>query len=71
MDWAGKDINLNLNQADLIEAKILLEDKLGVPKSWFASYGRQHIKDPATEAMYQTDLNALQQAGLGKSVARI
>jgi len=55
----------------LIEAKILLEDKLGVPKSWFASYGRQHIKDPATEAMYQTDLNALQQAGLGKSVARI
>ena len=29
---SGKDSNFNLNQADLIKAKILLEDKLGVPK---------------------------------------
>ena len=50
----GKDSNFNLNQAELIKAKLLLEDKLGVPKSWFASYGRQHIKDPAMEAMYST-----------------
>ena len=35
----GKDSNFNLNQADLIKAKILLEDNLGVPKSWFAQFG--------------------------------
>ncbi len=33
----GKDCNFNLNQADLIKASIVLEDKLGVPKWWFAS----------------------------------
>ncbi len=33
---SGNDSNFNLNQADLIKAKILLEDKLGVPKAWFA-----------------------------------
>ena len=64
---SGKDSNFNLNQADLIKAKILLEDKLGVPKSWFASYGREHIKDPATAAMYQNKLNELQQQGFGVS----
>ena len=37
----GKDSNFNLNQADLIKAKILLEDKLGVTKSWFAQFGRE------------------------------
>ena len=64
---SGKDSNFNLNQADLIKAKILLEDKLGVPKSWFASYGREHIKDPATASMYQNKLNELQQQGFGAS----
>ena len=64
---SGKDSNFNLNQADLIKAKILLEDKLGVPKSWFASYGREHIKDPATASMYQNKLNELQQQGFGVS----
>ncbi len=63
----GKDSNFNLNQADLIKAKILLEDKFGVPKSWFASYGREHIKQPATAAMYQNKLNELQQTGFGVS----
>ncbi len=37
---SGMDSNFNLNQADLIKAKKLLEDKLGVPKAWFASNGR-------------------------------
>ncbi len=64
---SGKDSNFNLNQTDLIKAKILLEDKLGVTKSWFASYGREHIKDSATASMYQNELNKLQQQGFGVS----
>jgi hypothetical protein len=42
----GKDRNLNLHQSGLIKAKILLEEKLCVLKSWFASYGRERIKNP-------------------------
>ena len=36
------DSNFNLNQGLMIQAKILMEDKLGVPKSFFATYGRQN-----------------------------
>ncbi len=55
---SGKDTNFKLNQADLITAKILMEDILGVPKAWFAT---------ATAAMYQNKLNKLQQQGFGAS----
>ena len=67
----GKDSNFNLNQADLIKAKILLEDKLGVPKSWFASYGREHIKDARVLDLYRNKMNELQQEGFGSSMAGI
>ncbi len=58
--------NFNLNQADLIKAKILLEDKLGVPKSWFASYGREGKPQNVID-LYQNKLNELQQQGFGVS----
>ena len=35
------DSNFNINQAMLIKAKILLEDKLGVPKTFFTTYGNK------------------------------
>ncbi len=38
-----------------------------MPKSWFTSYGREHIKDPATATMYQNKLNELQQQRFGVS----
>ena len=63
---SGKDSNFNLNQADLIKAKILLEDKLGVPKSWFASYGREGKPQNVID-LYQNKLNELQQQGFGAS----
>ena len=63
---SGKDSNFNLNQADLIKAKILLEDKLGVPKSWFASYGREGKPQNVID-LYQNKLNELQQQGFGVS----
>ena len=63
---SGKDSNVNLNQADLIKAKILLEDKLGVPKSWFASYGREGKPQNVID-LYQNKLNELQQQGFGAS----
>ena len=62
----GKDSNFNLNQADLIKVKILLEDKLGVPKSWFARYGREGRPQSDID-MYQNKLNELQQQGFGAS----
>ncbi len=63
---SGKDSNFNLNQADLIKAKILLEDKLGVPKSWFASYGREGKPQNVID-LYKNKLNELQQQGFGVS----
>ena len=62
----GKDSNFNLNQADLIKAKILLEDKLGVPKSWFAQFGREG-KPQSVIDLYKNKLNELEQQGFGMS----
>ena len=39
----------------MIQAKILLEDKMGVPKTFFAAYGRQK-KQPTEIAMYENKL---------------
>ena len=60
------DSNFNINQAMLIKAKILLEDRLGVPKTFFTTYGKQN-QSPAENAMYQNKLNELQQQGFGMS----
>ena len=60
------DSNLNINQAMLIKVKILIEDKLGVSKTFFTTYGKQN-QSPAENAMYQNKLNELQQQGFGMS----
>ena len=60
------DTNFNINQASLIKAKILLEDKLGVPKSWFTSYGR--AGQPSSDiSMYEAKLRELEQQGFGST----
>jgi hypothetical protein len=64
------DANFNINQASLIKAKILLEDRLGVPKSWFASYGRAG-QAPNDANMYETKLKELEQQGFGSSSSGI
>jgi hypothetical protein len=60
------DSNFNINQGLMIQAKILMEDKMGVPKTFFASYGRQN-KQPTEIAMYENKLNELEQQGFGLS----
>ena len=60
------DSNFNINQGLMIQAKILMEDKTGVPKTFFAAYGRQN-KQPAEIAMYENKLNELEQQGFGLS----
>ena len=60
------DSNFNLNQGLMVQAKILMEDKLGVPKSFFATYGRQN-KTPEENAMYENKLKELEQQGFGLS----
>ena len=60
------DSNFNLNQGLMIQAKILMEDKVGVPKSFFATYGR-HNKTPEENAMYENQLIESEQQGFGLS----
>ena len=60
------DSNFNINQGLMIQAKILMEDKMGVPKTFFASYGRQN-KQPTEIAMYENKLNELEQQEFGLS----
>ena len=35
----------NIRQAELIKAKYLLQDKFGMPTSWFTSFGLDGLKD--------------------------
>ena len=50
----------------MIQAKILMEDKTGVPKTFFANYERQN-KTPEENAMYENKLKELEQQGFGLS----
>ena len=60
------DSNFNINQGMLIKAKILLEDKFGVPKTFFTTYGK--AGQPAADiTMYENKLRELQQQGFGMS----
>ena len=67
MKWSLKlDSNFNINQGMLIKAKILLEDKFGVPKTFFTTYGK--AGQPAADiTMYENKLRELQQQGFGIS----
>ena len=60
------DSNFNINQGLMIQAKILMENKMGVPKSFFATYGRQN-KTPEENAMYENKWKELEQQGFGLS----
>ena len=64
------DSNFNINQANLIKAKILMEDRLGVPKSFFTTYGRASEK-ASDIAMYEQKLNELKQQGFGSTISGI
>ena len=50
----------------MIQAKILMEDKMGVPKTFFTTYGRQN-KQPTEIAMYESKLKELEQQGFDLS----
>ena len=63
------DSNFNLNQAELIRLKILLE-KAGAKPEWFKSYGRAS-ETPSDITMYESKLKELEQQGFGMSHAGI
>ena len=60
------DNMFNIRQAELIKVKYLLQDKFGLPTSWFTSFGLDSIKDPTIIPIMQTKLKALEQQGFGK-----
>lgn len=59
------DSDFNINQAMLIKAKILLEDKLGVPKEFFTKYGIDSLT-PDEIKLYQQKQSELQAQGFGR-----
>ena len=60
------DSQFNIKQASLIKAKILAEDHLGIPKSFFTTYGREGT--PANDIeLYESTLKSLEQQGFGHS----
>ena len=63
------DSNFNINQAELIRLKILLE-KAGAKPEWFTSYGRAS-ETPSDITMYKSKLKELEQQGFGMSHAGI
>ena len=63
--WEGQQLQPESSRLD--QGEDTTGGEIRCAKSWFASYGREHIKDPATAAMYQNKLNELQQQGFGVS----
>ena len=59
------DSNFNINQAELIRLKILLE-KTGAKPEWFTTYGRAS-ETPTDIIMYENKLREFQQQGFGMS----
>ena len=56
----------NIRQAELIKAKYLLQDKFGLPTSWFTSFGLDSIQDPTIIPIMKNKLHELEQQGFGK-----
>jgi hypothetical protein len=56
----------NIRQAELIKAKYLLQDKFGLPTSWFTSFGLESIQDPTIIPIMKNKLHELEQQGFGK-----
>jgi Phospholipase A2-like domain len=61
----------NIRQAELIKVKYLLQDKFGLPTSWFTSFGLDSIKDPTIIPIMQAKLKELEQQGFGKQKRKI
>ena len=55
----------NIRQAELIKAKYLLQDKFGLPTSWFTSFGLDSIQDPTIIPIMKNKLHELEQQGFG------
>ena len=60
------DNMFNIRQAELIKVKYLLQDKFGLPTSWFTSFGLDSIKDPTIIPIMQAKLKELEQQGFGR-----
>ena len=58
------DNMFNIRQAELIKVKYLLQDKFGLPTSWFTSFGLDSIKDPTIIPIMQAKLKELEQQGV-------
>ena len=59
------DNMFNIRQAELIKLKYLLQDKFGLPTTWFTSFGLDSIKDPTIIPIMQAKLKELEQQGFG------
>lgn len=66
----GLDNMFNIRQAELIKAKYLLQDKFGMPTSWFTSFGLDSIKDKSLIPVMEAKLKELEQKGLGRKVVK-
>lgn len=62
----GLDNMFNIRQAELIKAKYLLQDKFGMPTSWFTSFGLESLKDKSLIPVMADKLKSLEQEGFGK-----
>ena len=60
------DNMFNIRQAELIKLKYLLQDKFGLPTTWFTSFGLDSIKDPTIIPIMQAKLKELEQSGFGR-----
>ena len=64
----GLDNMFNIRQAELIKAKYLLQDKFGMPTTWFTTFGIDGMKDKSLIPVMADKLKELEQEGFGKKV---
>ena len=62
----GLDNMFNIRQAELIKAKYLLQDKFGMPTTWFTTFGIDGMKDKSLIPVMADKLKELEQEGFGK-----
>lgn len=62
----GLDNMFNIRQAELIKAKYLLQDKFGMPTTWFTTFGIDGMKDKSLIPVMVDKLKELEQEGFGK-----
>jgi Phospholipase A2-like domain len=60
----------NIRQAELIKAKYLLQDKFGMPTSWFTSFGLNGLKDKSLIPVMADKLKELEQQGFGRRTVK-